>query len=184
MGTLISTGPLWTDKLTALATVVGVVGGLIALGLSVRQLRLQTRQLELQTIQDEQGIEIRLAQRGLDLMHTVIEVERIAVDKPELGPYLHEGKEVPAEEPMRSGVLAYASLFMGLAETVGWQIRVNQMTADPVSEWRRYFKGLYDTTPAVRAVVERDGELLADETRWLFGIAPVTGALSRLGFGE
>jgi hypothetical protein len=69
---------------------------------------------------------------------------------------------------------------MGLAETVGWQTRVNQMTWDTASEWKRYFKRLYDETPAVQAVVTRDAEMLADETRWLFDIGPITQPLLRL----
>ena len=181
---LLAASPLWTDKVVAVATVVGVAGGLSALGLSLRQLKLQTRELALQTTQDQQGIDIRLAQRGLDLMQLVIGVEQIAVEKPHLGPYIHEGKDLPTEEEARNQVLAYATLFMGLAETVGWQTRVDQMTMDTAIEWKRYFKHLYDTAPAVRSIVARDGELLAAETRWLFGIGPITDALRRLELEE
>ena len=184
MDALISSSPLWTDKVVAAATVIGVVGGLSALGLSLKQLTLQSRELASQTSQEQRALEIRLAQRALDLMRLLMDTERIAVEHPELGPYLHEGKELPSDEESRSKVLAYASGFMSVAETVGWQIRVNQMSRDGVIEWRRYFNHLYKSSPAVRSVVDRDGALLAEETRWLFGIGVLTATLERLGLDE
>ena len=131
MTTLIASSPLWTDTVVAIATVVGVAGGLSALVFTLKQLKLQTRELEFQTNQERQAIEIRIAQRALDLMRLLVDIGRGAVEHPELRPYLHEGKELPRNEPLRSQVLAFASGFMSLiAEAVGWQIRAGQMGPD------------------------------------------------------
>jgi hypothetical protein len=181
---VIASSPLWTDKAVAVATIIGVVGGLTALGLSLKQLTLQTRELALQTNQEQKGIEIRVAQRALDLMRLLIEIGLVAVEHPELGPYLHKGKKLPTDEKLLNQVLSYASGFMSVAETVGWQIRADQMSKDSVIEWKRYFNHLYDSAPAVRSVVERDSTMLAGETLWLFGLGRITESLLRLGFEE
>ena len=165
------------EGLVAVATVAGVFGGLIALGLSLRQLKLQTGELAAQT-------NIRTAQRAQDLMSILLDLGHVVVEHPELEPYFREGRDVSAtgDECLRSRVLAHAMGYMSFVEIVGWQIRANQLNEDAVTEWGRYFKDLYDHTPALRQVVARDAEMLAAETRWLLGTDEPTTALRSLGF--
>jgi GNAT superfamily N-acetyltransferase len=161
-----------TSEITAWTTAAGVIGGFITLGLSYREIR--------------RGINIRLAERAEHLVTTLIEIERIAVERPHLAPYLQSGKALPAQgDPLRDEVIAYALLFTDFGEMVGWQLKTDQMRDEEAAlAWHGYLSDLRRTTPAIRHVLARDGWMLAGETRWLFGAGRVTKAVSDLGIEE
>lgn len=177
---ILASAPLWTDKLMVAITAVGVFGGVVALWLSLRQLKLQTIELASQTRQENQAINIRLAQRAIDLMRMVADLGRVLVEHPELAPYFATKEEVPRGEPLRSQVLAHAAGYMSLAETTGWQIHVGQMSEDAARAWRTYFADLYNTTPALQSVVTDNASLLIEEALWLFGRLETTEAVELL----
>jgi hypothetical protein len=143
------------DQVVAWLTIAGVATGLGTLWLAYREVR--------------KAVYIRLAERAENLMGRMIDIEQVAVDHPELRPYLFEGQGVAADDPNRNAVLAYALLFVDFAEMVGWQIRTGEMSSDPGRAWREYFKQLYETTPAVQQVFAQVGSLYCDETKWLLG---------------
>jgi hypothetical protein len=171
--TLLAATPLWTDEAMVVITAFGVVGGLVALGFSYQQLKLQTQELQSQTVQEQRSIDIRMAQRALDLMKMLADLSAVVVEHPELAAYIGTGNEPPpADDPkLRSRVLAHASGYMSLAEATGWQRRVGQLSDDAREAWREYFASMYETTPAIRQVVLDNVSLLADETLYLFGVA-------------
>jgi hypothetical protein len=176
---VIAAAPLWTDKLTVAITAVGVIGGVVALWLSLQQLRLQTRELATQTEQEQQAINIRMAQQAFNLMRMLADLGTLLVEHPEIAPFIQTGKPLPEDEVLRARVLAYASGYMSLAEATGWQIRVDQMSKDAAEAWREYFSDLHATTPALEAIVGDNERVLSGETRWLFGGGP-TAAIERL----
>jgi len=155
-------------------TMIGVIGGVVALFLALEQLRLQTHELESQTAKDQEAIDIRLAQRALDLMRMLASQARVVVEHPELAPYFQTGKKLPSDKKLRSKVLAHADGYLSLAEATGWQIHVGQMSDEARDAWRAYFTRLYDSTPALKAVVEDNQGLLAQETLELFGLPPAS----------
>ena len=165
----------WPDKVVAIATLAGVVGGVGALVVAATQLRLQTKQ-------GEEQIAIRSAQRAVDLMRPLITVESLAVTHPELYPYVRLGKEIPSEgDPLRDKVLAYGLLFSDIAEMVGRQIYAVQVTEAGARAWRRYFEDLQRTSPAVTHVFAVQGPLYITETDWVIGKNVESDSLVRVG---
>jgi hypothetical protein len=164
--------PSWTDIVGAGAAVVGVGGVVGALWFSAIQDRRAARD-------QYASLQVQMAQRALSLMQILIDIERVLVERPYLAPYLQSGKELPKVERLRNEVLAYALLFSDFGETVGWQINNDQMSKEGALGWKMYLEGLHEKSPAVRHVVERDGPILAGETRWLFGVGEATKAVER-----
>lgn len=177
MTALVAAGPVWTDKLTVGITTIGVLGGVAALWLSLQQLRLQTHELASQTAQDKQALDIRMAQRALQLMQMLADLGRVVVEYPELAPYFHTGKELPTDEVLRNRVLAHASGYMSLAEATGWQIKVDQMSGEAAYAWQEYFSDFFATTPALQRVVADNLRMLSGEALWLFGREPTEAVL-------
>jgi hypothetical protein len=171
--------PTWTDIGTFILTLVGVLGGLGLLGVAAYQLLLQTRELRVQTKLNEAG-------RALDLMRQLALVNSTAVTYPELVPYFEFGAEPPnngSDEALR--VIAHANGFISLGEATGWQIRTEQMGWSAAFAWRDYFTKLIERSPAVGDAVERNHDLLAAESNWLFGDATATSpVLERLAAAE
>jgi hypothetical protein len=170
--TVFAATPLWTDKLLVGITAIGVLGGVLALWLSLQQLKLQTQELKSQTAQEREAIDIRMAQRALELMRMLADLGRVVVEHPELAAYFGTGKEPPPADnsELRSRVLAHASGYMSLAEATGWQRHVGQLSDEASDAWRKYFTDLHDTTPAIQQVLQENAALLADETLGLFGV--------------
>ena len=148
------------DQVLAWVAIVGVVTGVGTLWLAYREAR--------------KAVYIRLAERAESLMGRMIDIEQIAVDHPELVPYLFEGQPVAAADPNRNAVLAYALLFVDFAEMVGWQIRTGELSRDGGEAWKTYFLAMYEGTPAIQEVFTRDQDYYCDETKWLFGRVEVT----------
>ena len=164
-------GFLDTNGLIALGTLAGAVGALIGVYLTYREVR--------------RSVDIRLAERAKDLMALLLDIERIAVEQPHLAAYFQREKPLPPEEgELRDQILAYALLYVDFAETVGWQIRADQMTRGSALDWRYFLRDLHRRMPAIRHVLERDCWMLAGETRWLFGTGRTPATLKRLGFEE
>jgi hypothetical protein len=157
--------PTWTDKAQAIAAgfaAVGVVAGLFFSGYQIRKGRLE-----------------QTAQRALSLMQLLMDVTGVMVDRPHLAAYIYDRRDLPAQgEDSHDEVLAYGRLFMSFGEVVGWQIRAHQMEEDAAKAWRDYFTDLYRTSPTVKAAVDENPTLLAEETLDLFGVDP---ALRRRG---
>ena len=164
----------WTDRVEAVAAVFAAVGVVVTLGWNAFELRRQSRESARQN-------RIRLAQRALDLLTLDIELNRVAVEHKELAPYV-AGAATPGHgDADRSRAIAYGSLFTDLADAVGWQIRVEQMSADGALAWRAYFTALEERAPIVRDAWLQYRSLYANETRWLFGETVSTPSLVRLG---
>jgi hypothetical protein len=153
------------DEVVAWVTIAGVATGLATLWLAYREVK--------------KAVYIRLAERAETLMGRMIDIERVAVDHPELMPYLFEGRALAEDDPNRNAVLAYALLFVDFAETVGWQIRTGEMSSDGGRAWREYFVQLHDKTPAVQRVFARGASLYCDETKWLLGTMSSTAITRR-----
>ena len=161
----------WADWAMVGITAVAVIGGLVTLFFAFRQLRLQTDELKRQADQQEEAIKIRTAQRALDLMRMLADLGRVPVQIPAIAPFFQRGAELPTgDDQLRDQVLAHASGYVSLAEAIGWQRNVDQLEDDALAEWQKYFTKLYETTPALREVVNDQKTMLLPETRSLFGL--------------
>lgn len=162
--------------LTAFATLAAAVGVIFA----YFQLRRDARE-------EERATRVREAQRALDLMRPLIELERVVVDHPQLGPYF-QNFDGPIRELMpdvgddlRTRVLAHATAYVNHAEAVGWQSRA--MGAAGRTAWNVFFRDLYEKNPTIRTVVAAMKNVLSEDTHALFdgnlkGQAEPTGRLA------
>lgn len=151
---------LTASTLTDVSTVVGVIGVVGTLAISC--------------FLEWRAIHVQMAQRALNLMHILIDIERVLVEHPDLAPYFRSGREkqgekLPKKGPLRDQVLAYALLYCDFAETVGWQIETGQMSKEGEKGWKQYFLMLRTNNPAIEEVFDRDKKILAHGTRWLLG---------------
>jgi hypothetical protein len=156
-----------TDQLAAWGTLAAALAAFVTLFFTYMQIR--------------KAVDIRLAERAESLMGRLIDIEHVAVEHPDLAPYIFEGAPLPiVAGTHRDAVLAYALMYVDFAEMVGWQITTGEMSEGGAYAWQDFFKQLYEQAEAVRRVFERGETLYCAETKWLLGTVGPPETIERL----
>ena len=77
------------------------------------------------------------------------DMDRYLLEHLDLRPYFFDGKEPPRAEDEHSRVLAVAEMYVNLMDNVLTQCpALNRV--DIAADWEAYFRGVYETSPALR----------------------------------
>jgi hypothetical protein len=79
----------------------------------------------------------------------MLNIDRLFITNPELRPYVYEGAALPAEEPLRTQVLALAELFVDFFDNFVTQS--GQIPPQLYEPWRRYARSVMQSSPAACA---------------------------------
>ena len=126
----------------ALGTWAGPVVTLVGFLLLRNQMRAERRALETQT--------------SWQMYETSISILTVFVEHPEIRPYFYDNRPAPAEEPLRSRVLATAELVADHMESV--VLSRDAVEVNTRSVWVRYMQGLYRRSPVLRAFLAPESE--------------------------
>lgn len=125
------------------------------------QLRAERKSLETQT--------------SWQVYETSTSILNVFVEYPEVRPYFYDQQPLPAEEPLRSRVLATVELFADHLEN----IVLSREALDPATYqvWVRYMQGLYRKSPALRGFLapEQEGYRYSETFLGLLQQADVPG---------
>jgi len=101
-------------------------------------------------------------------------IMQMFVKHPECRPYLYDQLPVPADEPLRSRVLALIELVCDHMENI--ILHRTALDAETYQVWVLYMQGLYNRSPAMRAFLARDCEGYRYSDRLLTLLAEGTDA--------
>lgn len=78
------------------------------------------------------------------------------ISHPECRPYFYDGVPMPADEPLRSKVLAVNELICDHMENI--ILHRDAIDAETYQVWVLYMQGLYNRSPTMRAFLDPDSE--------------------------
>ena len=118
-----------------------VINGLAFVGVIVSLLLLRA--------QGQAAREATLVVAYQNMTAQMAEMQRFFVEHLDLRAYFYDGKTLPADEHDRDRVLAVAEMYVNMMDAVLTQLPALDRPGT-VADWEGYFRGIYETSPAIR----------------------------------
>lgn len=96
----------------------------------------------------------------------MLSIDRLFIDRPELRKFIYDDAPVPAEEPMRSAVMALAELFIDLCDN--FVAQSGYIPESLYAPWRSYACSVMESSPAVREFWAMNNAWYSDILREMF----------------